>query len=173
MNKRSGAPRKRAKPAAIVKRAKPAVVVDAPAARIVEPPRPASLERRRRELEERQAAIAHQSVAEPTDRSADAVNRLQNSSQEVRAFIATRSAQMDQRKYQLLLIKDFIEDPTRFGIKPADIPTSTSLEEFAEKRRELQYRITMMQTFLDVLNEELRLLDDAETYARNNGGGDN
>ena len=35
---------------------------------------------------------------------------------DLRAYVASRSAQMDQRRYQLSLIKDFIDDPTRFGI---------------------------------------------------------
>lgn len=168
MNKRSRAPKRQAKQsAAVAKRTEPA----AAAPEIVALPPPPSVERRRRELDERRMALAQPRAAEPPGRSPDPLDCSATSSQEVRAFIATRSAQMEERKYQLLLIKDFIEDPTRFGIKPADIPTSTSLEEFAEKRRELQYRIAMMQTFLDVLKEELRLLDDAEAYARTNGDG--
>jgi hypothetical protein len=89
---------------------------------------------------------------------------------DLRAFVASRSAQMDQRRYQLSLIKDFIDDPTRFGIKPGDVPTSTTLAEFAERRGELQYRINTVRTFLDLLNEELRLLEQAEAYAREQAG---
>jgi hypothetical protein len=143
-------------------------------------PRPAgSAERRRRELEERQAALARaeprQTAEQPRGPSPSQANDmlarwLASQDDDLRAFVASRSAQMDQRRYQLSLIKDFVDDPTRFGIKPGDVPTSTTLAEFAERRAELQYRINMVRTFLDLLNEELRLLDQAEAYAREQAG---
>ncbi len=84
----------------------------------------------------------------------------------VRSFVEARRAQMEQRKYQLSLIKSFIDDPSRFGLDSGDIPTSTSPEEFAERRSELEYRIATVKTFLGLLNEELRQLKQAEAYAQ-------
>ena len=133
-----------------------------------------SAARRRREQQERKAALARGSGEPAPDPAGDPASRWLSSSEEseVRAFITSQSAQMEQRKYQMSLIKDFLGDPSRFGISPGDIPTSTSLQEFAERRRELQYRIATIKTFLDLLTEELRLLEQAEAYARKNGGGE-
>lgn len=163
-----------------------------------EPPLRRSAERRRREFEERQAALAateaprpparrrrerrpppaqdaRQTAAQPGGRSGaqpnDMLSRwLDSQDGDLRAFVASRTAQMDQRRYQLSLIKDFVDDPTRFGIKPGDVPTSTTPAEFAERRSELEYRINMVRTFLDLLNDELRLLEQAEAYAREQAG---
>lgn len=191
---------KRASPAAAVERTEPAPVINSPAATSTvsrrsgsagrrrrereqhqaaleypsaEAPRPGSAERRRRELQERRAQLGRQS-AEPAEKPpSDTVDRLLATEEgTVRAFIASRTAQMDHRKYQMSLIKDFVDDPSRFGIKAGAIPTSTSLQEFAEKRSELQYRIAMTRTFLDLLTEDLRLLEQAEDYARNGSDGD-
>ena len=111
---------------------------------------------------------ARQNAEQARTARRDSVSRWLDTAEEydVRAFIAARSAQMDQRKYQMSLIKDFVADPSRFGLSHGDIPTSTSLEEFAERRSELDYRIAIVKTFLDLLTEELGQLDLAEAYAR-------
>jgi hypothetical protein len=127
-------------------------------------------EQRRAELQGLKDKIAAQAAKTPG--AADAVTRWLNAQQEndVRAFVASKSKQMEQRKYQLSLVKQFVDDPSRFGLDPGDIPTSTSLKEFADRRSEIEYRIGLMRTFLDILNEELRVLDQAEAYARKNNG---
>jgi hypothetical protein len=127
---------------------------------------------RRGELEGLKAEIA-QSAETPSGAGGDAVTRWLNAQQEndVRAFVASKAKQLDRRKYQLSLVKEFIDDPSRFGLDPGDIPTSTSLKEFAERRSELEYRIALMRTFLEILTEELRVLDQAEAYTRKTGGG--
>jgi hypothetical protein len=86
---------------------------------------------------------------------------------EVRDFVAARGKQAAERKYQLSLIKDFVENPSRFGLDPGRIPTSTAPEEFAERRSELEYRIAMARTLLQLLDEELQMLTKAEAFAQN------
>jgi hypothetical protein len=105
--------------------------------------------------------------------SGDPVIEWLNSTQEteVRAFVASRSAIMKQREYQISLVKDFIGDPSRFGIDPGEIPTSTSLDEFASRKGELQYLITTVRTFLELLTDEMKVLEQAEAHARKSDAG--
>lgn len=149
-----------------VKKAKPAAATKKPPAKAGE-----RAKQRRDELEGLKAQIAQQVSETAPGAAGDAVTRWLNAQQEndVRAFVASKAKQMERRKYQLSLVKEFIDDPKRFGLDPGDIPTSTSLKEFAERRSELEYRIALMRTFLEILNEELRALDHAEAYTRKNG----
>ena len=105
------------------------------------------------------------SRGQPSDRPRIGwLNPLQQ--EELRAFISYRTAKLEQRKYQMLLVKEFLDDPSRFGLSGGDIPTSTSLAEFAERRNDLEHRIAIAKTFLDLLNEELRQLDQAEAWVK-------
>lgn len=152
--------KKKAKPSTAVEKAEPAAA--AAAAAMAE-----RAETRRRELLALKAELAEKDGGPSTD----PVTRWLNATQEndVRAFVASKSKQMDQRKYQMSLVKTFLDDPSRFGLDPTDIPTSTSLQEFAERRGELEYRIGLMRSFLEILNDELKVLAQAEASARKNG----
>lgn len=163
--------RKKAKPADTAPAEAVAAVVDNEPAETAAPRVLTLAERaveRRRELTELKAEIAKTKEGDP-------VTRWLTASQEndVRNFVASKSKQMDQRRYQLSLVKTFIDDPSRFGLDPGDIPTSTSLQEYAERRSELEYRIGLMKAFLEILNDELKVLNQAEASAQAsaNGGG--
>ncbi len=86
--------------------------------------------------------------------------------QEVQSFIQFFREKKDQRKYQLSLVKDFLDDPARFGIQPDVLPSSTTLEEFEDRRKELKYRMALMRTLLELMEDELQLLEKGEAYTR-------
>jgi chaperonin cofactor prefoldin len=175
VSKGKSAARKKAKPAPVVETAEPAAVVEkAEPAPTIETPVLSFAERaeqRRRELGELKAELTQQIADQAQTQSGDPVTRWLNSTQEndVRAFVASKSTQMNQRKYQMSLIKSFIDDPSRFGLNPSDMPTSTSLPELAERRSELEYRIALIRTFQEILNDELRILKQAEASAQKHG----
>lgn len=95
-----------------------------------------------------------------------------NADAELRTFIKGFSEKKEQRKYQLSLIKEYLADPSRFGPQSDVIPTSTTVEEFEERKRDLAFRIALLKTLLALSEEEQRLLLQAESFAQSQAAGD-
>ncbi len=89
---------------------------------------------------------------------------------EILDFLRQFSEKKDQRKYQLSIIKDFLDDPGRFSLQDDLIPSSTSPEEFEGRKKDLTLRIKLMQALLSLAEEEYRRLLQAEAFARSGEG---
>jgi hypothetical protein len=85
---------------------------------------------------------------------------------DVQQFLKTLSEKKEQKKYQLSLIKEYLADPSRFGGQADVIPTSTTLEEFEERKRDLTFRMGLLKMLLALAEEEMHLLLRAEAYTR-------
>jgi hypothetical protein len=115
----------------------------------------------RRELPPSDGELAHPGQRSGTKRWLD-----DQAEAEVTQFVKSLSEKKEKKKYQLSLIKEYLADPSRFGAQSDVIPTSTSLEEFAERKRDLIFRINLMKMLLALAEEEFELLLRAEAYAR-------
>lgn len=121
----------------------------------------------REELLAHRREIASQSGNRNTESPDSGVKRWldDKTDGDVRDFIKTFSEKKEQRKYQLSLIKEYLLDPSKFGTQSDVIPTSTTVEEFEQRKRELNFRIALVKTVLALAEEELRVLLQAEKYA--------
>jgi hypothetical protein len=81
---------------------------------------------------------------------------------ELNKFIKDLVEQKRQRKHQLQIIQDFFQNPIQFGVKLNEIPTSTTPEEINERKKELEYRIDLLNTVLDLLKKELQFLSEVK-----------
>jgi len=88
----------------------------------------------------------------------------QTQDRDVSEYVKKLTETKEQRKYQLSLVKEFLVDPSRFGLETELIPTSTTAEEFEERKRDLNYRISLLKTLLAFTEEEHKLLLRAEAY---------
>ena len=71
------------------------------------------------------------------------------------------------RREQLKVIKGFLDDPVTFGLQSESLPTSSTPEEIAKRRQEIEYRIRLLSSLLEIYQGELDLLAMAEKH--NNG----
>lgn len=76
-------------------------------------------------------------------------------------FLRMMAARKKKRKEQLMIVKELVEDPLRFGLKTDKIPSSTSPEEIERRRKELEYRLAMLRTLLEITESEMELLSQA------------
>ena len=88
----------------------------------------------------------------------------QRKDEEVRTFIRTLTERKEKRKYQLSIVKSFLEDPLRFGLQTDLVPSSTTSEEIEQRKQELDYRIKLLKTLLEIMEGEMVLLEQGEAY---------
>ncbi|MEM9056705.1 MAG: hypothetical protein AAGD86_04470 [Pseudomonadota bacterium] len=68
-------------------------------------------------------------------------------------------ASKQQRKHQLKAIKEFFDDPSKFGVDADEVPHSSTREEILERHAELSYRTSLLRSVLKVLRREAANLD--------------
>ena len=80
---------------------------------------------------------------------------------EMLTFAKTLKEQKEKRTKQFAIIKDLFEDPLTFDLDKQAIPTSSSREEIFARQKELQYRIDILQSILEVAEAEMQILVQA------------
>jgi hypothetical protein len=68
-----------------------------------------------------------------------------------------------ERREQLKIIKGFLDDPIAFGLQTDVIPTSSTQEEIARRKKEVEYRVSLLTSMLEIYQGELKMLTMAET----------
>ncbi len=81
---------------------------------------------------------------------------------ELNAFIRKLAETKKRREYQLSIIRDFFEDPLKFGVQGKSIPIGSSKVELERRRRELEYRRDLLKAVLEATEGELEFLDKVE-----------
>jgi hypothetical protein len=85
---------------------------------------------------------------------------------DVRSLFREAREKAEQRKYQLSLFKKYLVDPSRLLPDGNGIPSSTTLDEFEERKRDLEFRVSLLKALLAMAEEEYALLLQGEAYAR-------
>ena len=80
---------------------------------------------------------------------------------EMITFAGTLKEQKDRRTKQFAIIKELFEDPLTFDLDKQVIPTSSSREEIVARQSELQYRIDILKSILEVADAEMQILVQA------------
>jgi len=80
---------------------------------------------------------------------------------EMITFARTLKEQKEKRTKQFAIIKDLFEDPLTFDLDKQVIPTSSSREEIVARQKELQYRIDILRSILEVADAEMQILVQA------------
>ena len=80
---------------------------------------------------------------------------------EMLTFAKTHKEQKEKRKKQFAIIKDLFEDPLTFDLDKQVIPTSSSREEIIARKKELQYRIDILRSILEIADAEMQILAQA------------
>ncbi len=96
--------------------------------------------------------------ASPTGESGD-------EGEEINAFLKTLVDKRKARHHQLQIIQDFFENPVEFGVEIDFIPSGTPLSEIKTRKKELNYRIKLLNSVLDAFQGELSMLEQAERSA--------
>jgi hypothetical protein len=85
----------------------------------------------------------------------------QSEGEEITGFLVSLKSDRDKRKHQLGLVKDLYENPMKLNFKAQFVPSSSTPEEIAERKIELQYRIKMLKAVMEITEGELQLLSRA------------
>ena len=80
---------------------------------------------------------------------------------EMITFARTLKEQKERRTKQFAIIKELFEDPLTFDLDKQVIPTSSSREEILARQSELQYRIDILKSILEVADAEMQILVQA------------
>lgn len=80
---------------------------------------------------------------------------------EMITFAKTLKEQKERRTKQFAIIKELFEDPLTFDLDKQVIPTSSSREEIVARQKELQYRIDILKSILEVADAEMQILVQA------------
>jgi hypothetical protein len=80
---------------------------------------------------------------------------------EMITFAKTLKEQKERRTKQFAIIKELFEDPLTFDLDKQVIPTSSSREEIVARQSELQYRIDILKSILEVADAEMQILVQA------------
>lgn len=80
---------------------------------------------------------------------------------EMITFARTLKEQKDRRTKQFAIIKELFEDPLTFDLDKQVIPTSSDREEIVARQKELQYRIDILKSILEVADAEMQILVQA------------
>lgn len=84
-----------------------------------------------------------------------------NQGAEMITFAKTLKEQKERRTKQFAIIKELFEDPLTFDLDKQVIPTSSSREEIVARQKELQYRIDILKSILEVADAEMQILVQA------------
>ncbi len=101
--------------------------------------------------------------SEPDAGSGKAEAKRAPTGQEINAFLKDLSEKKKRREFQLAMVKEFFEDPLKFGVKTDSVPTSTTAEEIKKRILDLEYRRDLLQFVLESTEAELALLNVAES----------
>ena len=99
----------------------------------------------------------------PEAGSEKAVAKRETTGQEINAFLKDLAEKKKRREFQLSMVKEFFEDPLKFGVKTDSVPTSTTAEEIKKRILDLEYRRDLLQFVLESTEAELALLNVAES----------
>ena len=84
-----------------------------------------------------------------------------NQGAEMITFAKTLKEQKERRTKQFAIIKELFEDPLTFDLDKQVIPTSSNREEIVARQSELQYRIDILKSILEVADAEMQILMQA------------
>ena len=76
-------------------------------------------------------------------------------------FVKTQKEQKEKRTKQFTIIKDLFEDPLTFDMDKQVIPTSSTREEILVRQKELQYRVDILRSILEIADAEMQILVQA------------
>lgn len=101
------------------------------------------------------------------DQAGDAppVGESGDEGEEINAFLKTLVDKRKARHHQLQVIQDFFENPVEFGVEIDFIPSGTPLSEIKARKKELSYRVKLLNSVLDAFQGELAMLEQAERSA--------
>lgn len=100
---------------------------------------------------------------EPVD--AAPVGESGDEGEEINSFLKTLVDKRKARHHQLQIIQDFFENPVEFGVEIDYIPSGTPLSEIKTRKKELSYRVKLLNSVLDAFQGELSMLEQAERSA--------
>jgi hypothetical protein len=104
---------------------------------------------------------------DPAIRKANAPDRAQKTTgDEINEFLRDLAEKKKRREFQLAMVKEFFEDPLKFGVKADAVPTSATPDEIRKRIVDLEYRRDLLQFVLESTEAELALLNVAESETR-------
>jgi hypothetical protein len=77
-------------------------------------------------------------------------------------FLASLVGRKTRKKHQLQQIKEFFENPLKYGVDIHDSDTSSTDKEINQRKIDLQYRINLLKALLDAAESELHFLEQAK-----------
>jgi hypothetical protein len=80
---------------------------------------------------------------------------------EMLGFVKTLKEQKDKRTKQYKIIKDLFDDPLTFDLDKEVIPTASTIDEISARQKDLQYRIDIMTSILEIAEAEMQMLSQA------------
>ena len=80
-------------------------------------------------------------------------------------FLTSLKTKDEERKHRLALLKKLFDNPLKLNFDNEVIPCSSTPEEIAERRKELQYRIDILKAVLAMTEGEMLLLSKTTTPA--------
>ncbi len=90
---------------------------------------------------------------------------------ELNQMLGDLLAKKKRRKYQLNIIKDFFEEPEKYGVDADDVPHSSTREEMLARHSELTYRIALLKSVLRVLERKRAELGSPDDTSGNDSSG--
>lgn len=80
---------------------------------------------------------------------------------EMLTFVKTLKEQKEQRTKQFSIVKDLFDNPLTFDLDKQVIPTTSTVEEITARKKELQYRVDILKSILEVADAEMQILVQA------------
>lgn len=77
---------------------------------------------------------------------------------EMLTFVKTLKEQKEKRTKQFSIIKELYENPLTFDLDKQVIPTTSTVEEISARKKELQYRVDILKSILEVADAEMQIL---------------
>ena len=80
---------------------------------------------------------------------------------EMLTFVKTLKEQKEQRTKQFSIVKELFDNPLTFDMDKQVIPTTSTVEEISARKKELQYRVDILRSILEVADAEMQILVQA------------
>ena len=80
---------------------------------------------------------------------------------EMLTFVKTLKEQKEQRTKQFSIVKELFDNPLTFDLDKQVIPTTSTVEEISARKKELQYRVDILKSILEVADAEMQILIQA------------
>ncbi|MCK5664182.1 MAG: hypothetical protein KAI17_11885 [Thiotrichaceae bacterium] len=81
--------------------------------------------------------------------------------EEMLSFVKTLKEQKEQRTKQFSIVKELFDNPLTFDMDKQVIPTTSTVEEISARKKELQYRVDILKSILEVADAEMQILVQA------------